>query len=188
MTIDEKLDNFYSLTIEDATEQSNKIIEEYKNSLDKILEDYEADKRRKAQIDLRLESEHCLREKNRVLSLEQLAIRKKINEKTKILVDNLFEDIKIKVEHFMTTPEYDALLISQINTAKSFAKGEAFTLYINSSDASKKASFESKTGVPLTISEIPFIGGTRAVISSKNVLIDNSFSTKLEEQKKSFKL
>jgi len=42
------------------------------------------------------------------------------------------------------------------------------------------------TQCDIRISQYPFLGGTRAVIISKNVLIDNSFETKLKEAGENF--
>ena len=38
----------------------------------------------------------------------------------------------------------------------------------------------------LTISAMPFLGGVRAVIPEKNILIDNSFETLLNEERENF--
>ena len=38
----------------------------------------------------------------------------------------------------------------------------------------------------IRVSQYPFLGGTRAVIASKNILIDNSFETKLKEAEQDF--
>ena len=40
--------------------------------------------------------------------------------------------------------------------------------------------------VTLTISAMPFLGGVRAVIPEKNILIDNSFETLLNEERENF--
>ncbi len=88
----------------------------------------------------------------------------------------------------MKTSEYTDLLCTQIKNAVDFAKGDAITLYINPSDADKKSMLEERTGASLTVSNRDFIGGTRAVIPSHSILIDNSFFTRLEEAKSSFTL
>ena len=49
-----------------------------------------------------------------------------------------------------------------------------------------KASLEQKLSVTLTISAMPFLGGVRAVIPEKNILIDNSFETLLNEERENF--
>ena len=43
-----------------------------------------------------------------------------------------------------------------------------------------------KLSVTLTISAMPFLGGVRAVIPEKNILIDNSFETLLNEERENF--
>ena len=50
------------------------------------------------------------------------------------------------------------------------------------SDADKKEALEIKTGTELTVSAMDFGGGVRAVIRSRNILIDESFVTKLEQE------
>jgi vacuolar-type H+-ATPase subunit E/Vma4 len=89
---------------------------------------------------------------------------------------------------FIKTPGYDDLLCTQIKNAANFAHGDMITVYINPSDENKIKTLEEKTGVSLTVSDRDFIGGTRAVIPSRSILIDNSFLTKLEEAKSSFTL
>ena len=44
-----------------------------------------------------------------------------------------------------------------------------------------------ETGVPLTVSEESFLGGIRAAIPHKNILIDNSFQEGLNTLRREFK-
>ena len=88
--------------------------------------------------------------------------------------------------NFTSTHEYNDMLIRQIREAKEFAKEDEIIIYIDPSDTSRLAGLEMATGVGLTISQYSFLGGTRAVIPSKNILIDNSFQTKLAEAKEAF--
>lgn len=188
MTLDEKLDNFYKSAINDATNKSEQIIDEYKESLNKIFEEHKSDAVRKANLDLQIEKDNYIRERNKNLSIESIKIKRNISEKNNQLVEILFEDVSKKLEAFMKTPEYTSLLIKQIKEAKQFARGEEITIYINPSDESKKAELEAATDAALTISSYSFMGGTRAVIPSKNILIDNSFQNKMDEIKDKFTL
>ena len=63
---------------------------------------------------------------------------------------------------------------------------DKLTLYLDPSDEAHKASLEQKLSVTLTISAMPFLGGVRAVIPEKNILIDNSFETLLNEERENF--
>lgn len=188
MTLDEKLHVFYDSTIADATKQSEEILEEYKASLDKIYEDYKKEAEEKAAFTLEAESQKLIQEKNKILSVKNLDFKRQLNEKTEELKNILFEEIKSRLLSFMKTEEYTALLIKQINLALDFAKGDKMTIYINPSDEGRKKVLEEKTGFLLTVSSIDFMGGTRAVIHERNILIDRSFSTRLSEEKEVFSL
>ena len=63
-----------------------------------------------------------------------------------------------------------------------FCRNDELTIYINPTDEKKRSDLEDATRVHLTISTEDFRGGVRAVIRSRNILIDNSFSTQLKEQ------
>ncbi|BBF44587.1 V-type ATP synthase subunit E [Lachnospiraceae bacterium KM106-2] len=186
MKLDAKLDHFYDSVIEDATNQATAIVNDYKNSLKNIYDTQKADELRKARLTLRVETDHLIREKNKTLSAENTEIRKEISLKTIQLKDELFDDIKDKLIHFMKTEAYTQLLIKQIKEAINFSREDPIIIYINSSDAAQKQLLELETGISLKISTIDFIGGSRAVIHSKNILIDNSFLTKLAEEKERF--
>ena len=60
------------------------------------------------------------------------------------------------------------------------------TIYINPTDEDKKAELEERTGASLTVSREDFIGGIRAVIHAKNILIDHSFKASLAEEYEKF--
>ncbi len=188
MTLDEKLDHFYSSVIDSATKQNIEIVEEYKKTLQKNYEERKDAALRKAEANFRMASDHIIRERNRRLSAEAMEIRRKVLEKTAEISDRVFAEVKQKLTEFMNTLEYDDLLCTQIKNAIGFAQGDIITVYINPSDEKKIKTLEEKTGISLTVSDRDFIGGTRAVIPSRSILIDNSFLTKLEEAKSSFTL
>mgnify|MGYP007019922630 CR=1 FL=1 len=62
------------------------------------------------------------------------------------------------------------------------------TIYLNPSDEEKRSSLEDATGIHLTISAEDFTGGIRAVIRSRNILIDHSFKTALQNEYDQFML
>ncbi|MDK2808533.1 MAG: V/A-type H+/Na+-transporting ATPase subunit [Clostridiales bacterium] len=188
MTIEEKLRVFYDTTIADATKQSEEIIKEYKLSLEKIYEDHKREVEEKATYTLSAECQKLVQEKNKDLSLQALEYKRLLSEKVESLKKILFDDIQTRLISYMQTEDYTNLLIHQVTEASKYAKQDEITIYINASDADKKEVIEEKTGTSVTISSIDFIGGTRAVIHSKNILIDRSFSSLFEEEKEQFTL
>lgn len=188
MNLDEKLDNFYNCAIDDATTQSIKMLESYEQSLKVMCEEKKKSLIKQAEEKIRSESENLIREKNRNLSSESLKIKRILNEKSKEKVKFLFLDVEKKLTNYMQTPEYQAFLVKKINEAIEFAKDDELTIYINSSDAHLKTALEDATRVNITISNIDFMGGIRCVVPDRHILIDNSFMSKLREEKMNFKL
>lgn len=186
MTLDEKIELFSKAVIDSATKQNVEIVHQYQESLQKIYDEHKQNSFKKAEAAYLAESENLIREKNRSLSSEAIKIKRKISEKTSELTDKLFQDVALKLDEYMKTPEYFDLLTTQITKAKTFARDDEIIIYINPSDEGLKQLLEENTGVKLTVSSRNFYGGTRAVIHSKNILIDNSFLTKLSEAKSSF--
>ena len=64
--------------------------------------------------------------------------------------------------------------------------GEDLKIYINPSDADKKEWLEERTGMTLTVSKENFVGGVRAVVKGRNVLIDHAYKGALEEEFQDF--
>lgn len=186
MTIDQKLQHFLELSIQDATDQGNSLLSEYKASEDAIFESYKEQALKQAAAQIEIEKEKARREINKELSKQQLHIKRKISRKQAELKDILFEEVKELLDTYLSSPEYTTLLLEQINKAKQFAGNTDMILYIDPRDTDKKEMLESQTGVTLTISEYSFLGGTRAVIESKNILIDNSFEQKFKKAKENF--
>jgi vacuolar-type H+-ATPase subunit E/Vma4 len=153
-----------------------------------MLKDHKEAMQRKTASLLEIESGKLVQEKNRRMAVENLDYRRRLNEKTDELKEVLFTEVSQKLSDYMKTPDYEECLKKQITEALAFARGDKMTIYINPSDEEKKRALEKATGATLTVSATDFIGGTRAVISERNILIDRSFLTKIEEEKDSFAL
>lgn len=186
MTLNEKLDNFYTSVIDSATAQSVEIIEEYQTTLKKIYDERKDAATKRSINTYRVETDNILREKNRKLSQETLDVKRKVLERTEELTNKLFADAETKLNAFMKTPEYLEHLKNRIKEAYDFARGDEIIIYINPSDAAHISMLEKETGIKLTVSNRDFIGGIRAVITSRTILIDHSYLTKLSEAKSSF--
>lgn len=186
MTTEEKLKYFSDVTIENASNNSAKIIDDYTASLNKIFEDHKIDATRQAELQVKLGTAQLEKDKNKELSKEQLLLKKELNKRQDHLKEKLFIEVGYLLEEYMSSRAYQDLLIEQINAAKEFAKDADITIYIDPADSGKLASLITATNTQIHLSEHSFMGGTKAIIDSKNILIDYSFETKLKEAKESF--
>lgn len=187
MTIEEKLQHFYSVSVEKAQADAQQAIEEHKAHLEQMYEEHKAIGRQNAEAEVKAETENVRREVNKVLSTEQIHLKKEWSQKQEELKETLFADIKKKIEAFKETPEYDGYLLKRIKEVLDFAAGDETKIYLSAEDGGRRDSLEEKSGAKLLISEDAFMGGIRAQIPAKNILIDNSFVENLAAMRKEFK-
>ena len=181
MNIEEKLQHFMDASMLCADQKYKKIVDDYKLKLDQAFEDHKTEATRKSQIQEKAAVEAIHRDFRKQQAKEQMNLKREISLKLDELKKQLFEEVSTMLESYKQTPAYYALLLSQIQDAKSVAHGEDIKIYIDPKDASYLERLEADSQSHLTISEYSFMGGIRAVISSRNILIDNSFQSKLED-------
>lgn len=187
MTIDEKLQHFYEVSLEEAKEDAAHAIQEHKHHLAEKLEEHKQAGRQNAEAEIKAETEHVRREVNKALSAEQITLKRDWSRKQEELKEALFSEVKTKIQQFITTAEYDEYLCRRITEAVKFAEDDEIQIFLSSGDREKVNELAQKTGVPLQVSTVDFLGGIRAEIPQKNILIDNSFSANMEALCREFK-
>ena len=187
MTIEEKLQHFYDSSIEEAYQEASQMIEEHKKNLDAMLSEHKKSRRQSAEAEVKAEAENARREVNKALSAQQLMIKRNWTKKQNELKDKLFAEVQNLLEDFVKTPEYDSYLCRKIKDAQDFAGEDELHIYLTPSDSSRLESISQKTGAELRLADEEFIGGIRAIIPGKNILIDNSFREAFLACKKNLK-
>lgn len=187
MTIEEKLQHFYDSSIEEAYQEASQMIEEHKKNLDAMLSEHKRSRRQSAEAEVKAEAENARREVNKALSAQQLMIKRNWTKKQNELKDKLFAEVQNLLEDFVKTPEYDSYLCRKIKDAQDFAGEDELHIYLTPSDSSRLESISQKTGAAVRLADEEFIGGIRAIIPGKNILIDNSFREAFLACKKEFK-
>lgn len=162
------------------------MIIEHTAALEKIKNEHMDAKKRQSALQIKTETESLKRANNMTLSKEQLRIKRNITKKHNELKEKLFVEIKTLLEDYMATPAYDQLLIHQIQDICKIAGEGKVIIYLDPADSSKQFSLGAATNIQLSLSEYSFMGGTRAVLEDRHILIDNSFETKLAEAKAEF--
>ena len=187
MTIDEKLQHFYEISVEEAKEDAARAIQEHKEYLAQMLEEHKSSRIQSAEAEVRAEAGHVRREVNKALSAEQLTLKRDWSQKQEELKTDLFAKVRKKLELFMSTPEYTEFLCRQVKKVKEFAGEDQVEISLSREDKDLAGKVSQETGVPLTVSEESFLGGIRAAIPHKNILIDNSFQEGLNTLRREFK-
>ena len=175
MTLEEKITHLRTTSMEEARAESNAIIDSYRDALEKVFEDHKIEAKRQMQTRIKAETVNAM-------ARAQLDLKRRQGRIQQELKDKIFEEAYALVNDYMKTAEYDDFLLRCIHNAIVFANGEEMTIYLNPSDEEKRSSLEDATGIHLTISAEDFTGGIRAVIRSRNILIDHSFKTALRNE------
>ena len=176
MTIDEKLSHFYDVTIEDAQAKAAGILEEHRKALAQMTEKHKADSQENAQVQIKAETANARREINKALSAEQLTIKRDWTKKQNELKEKLFAEVKTQLENFRNTPDYPAYLESKIKEALDFAEQDKINIYLSPEDSALLPDLVERTKAFITVSAEDFLGGIKATIPHKNILIDHSFA------------
>lgn len=186
MTTEEKLKHFHEASINSAYEKSTIAISDYKDVLEKKYNEHKAFKLKKAENEIKQETDNIIRKNNDKYSHAHNYIKMELTVKTKEITDKIFDELIMMLNEYKKTDDYKKLLIHQITSVRTYARwGEEQTIYIEASDIAYKDELEKQTNCTLTVSEESFIGGIQAVVN-QNVLIDNSFLSKINELRENF--
>ncbi|SHJ54363.1 V-type ATP synthase subunit E [Hespellia stercorisuis] len=182
MTLEEKIEHLQASSMEEARAESNAIIDAHREALEKLFEDHKEEALRQAETRIKAETVNAKQQLNKAMSKSQIELKRQQGQIQQDLKDQLFDEVRAKTVEFMKTEAYDDLLVAWIKDALSFAGGEAITIYINPSDERKQSDLRDATGVSIMISREDFMGGIRAVLRGRNILIDHSFKTSIENE------
>lgn len=182
MTLEEKLEHLQALSIEEARAEGNAIIDNYRKALEKVLEDHKAEALKQSEIRVKTESVNAKQQVNQAMAKAQLDLKRKQSRIQQELKEKIFDEVENMVKEFMKTDEYEDYLIKCIRKDVKFAGDDNIVIYINPSDENRRSDLQDATRALLRISNEDFIGGVRAIIKSRNILIDNSFKTLLANE------
>lgn len=182
MTLEEKIEHLQAVSMEEARAEGNSIIDTYRAALEKVLNDHKEEALMQSQTRIKAETVNARQQLNQATAKAQLELKRKQGKIQQELKDKIFEETMTLVQDYMKTEAYEDFLVKCIRKAVEFADGEAMTIYINPSDEQKRSDLEDACRIKLTVSAEDFIGGVRAVIRGRNILIDNSFKTQLRNE------
>ena len=189
MTTEEKLGHFYEHAVNAAQKEAEQRIQQHREALDRLFEEHKEVKKRQAIAELEDEKEQLKRDQNKVLSGRQLLIKRQHSSRLQEMQNQIFREVTEKLNAFRATPEYVDYLCAKIREAATYVNsGEEIEYYMDASDSELIPAVEAKTGVTIQTSYEPIVGGLRAGIAARNLLIDFSFASALEDEQEAFQL
>ena len=181
MTVDEKITRLQESAMQEARSKGNAIVEQHKKALTHVFEQHKAEALIQADTRIKAEKTSVKQQLGMANSKAALELKRELGAAQKRLKKQLFKEVEEKLSAYMKTEKYQDLLVKYIEKAVAYSDRGEMTIY-----ADKKAYLEEKTGFTLSISKEDFIGGIRAVIPERNILVDYAFKGALEREYQKF--
>jgi vacuolar-type H+-ATPase subunit E/Vma4 len=181
MTTEEKLQKFEETCLDEAKDRAKRVLADYRQGLETTFSKHQEDAARRAELRVAKETEQIDREARKETAEHEIEARRKISHVQEELKDMLFTELRNRLADFMATEDYLRYLDSCVRHCMEFAGGEPVRIYFDPSDTDKIQRISLQNSADIIVSRYSFGGGMRAVIPSKNILIDHSFDTVVEE-------
>lgn len=186
MTIEEKMEHFRSISLESAYNKSAESLSSYKASLDDELAIHKENATLLSEESKRARMNQVKANSKKELASAQMLIKKQITNKQSELKSKVFESVRGKLIVYRKTPEYVKQLENQIDKIIKEYGDLNITIYIDPEDSHLLNGLNESFNVNIEVYKKEFLGGTRTIVPEKNILIDNSFKTRLIEEQEQF--
>ena len=115
------------------------------------------------------------------MSKKQIEFRREYADKQDELKRKLYEAVVKKLEDYKKSEDYLKSLEKHIDAGKEFAGECQITFFVDASDSDKIEQLKEYAGTEVCLDDKALIGGIRAKVPEKNVLIDESFVARLND-------
>lgn len=176
------------ISIQAAEQQASDIMDKYKAGLDEMFENHKKLYSKSAKETLKTKKTIIERNFRKERSDKETELKRQLTSANQMYKEKIFDEVNKLLNDFKSSSEYFNYLCDRIKYAIDFADGDEIEIYIDPDDSSLKDKLESALHSAININESSFIGGIRAIIPSKNILIDETFESKLSELKENYRI
>lgn len=99
------------------------------------------------------------------------------------IVESVFADAKAQLLEFTDTDDYIGYIKKSVAEMAEYFKDNEFTVYIKESDCSKKSEIQSVASINIEVDNSIEIGGIKGFCKKLSILIDDTFDSKLEDER-----
>ena len=188
MDLEDKFAYFETQVNKQAQDIIDEQVNQYRATLQKDYDEFV--KNTNQEFDAKFENakKNMRKELNKNISQSQIHLQRDLYLQEEKLKKTLFAEFNDAIQNYMQTDEYRNQLVVMINNLKDYAEKnrEELVVYINHSDQGMYEILLEETNANIQISDREFLGGVRGVLKDRQVLIDYSFSTLLENVEDSF--
>ena len=188
MDLEDKFAYFETQVNKQAQDIIDEQVNQYRATLQKDYDEFVKNTNQEFDAKFVNAKKDMRKELNKNIAQSQIHLQRDLYLQEEKLKKKLFAEFNDAIQNYMQTDEYRNQLVVMINNLKDYAEKnrEELVVYINHSDQGMYEVLLEETNANIQISDREFLGGVRGVLKDRQVLIDYSFSTLLENVEDSF--
>lgn len=186
MTLEEKLARFSETLAKETQKQSDKAVDDYKRTLEKNLKLHKEEAIRHADLQVSHAYSSAKKDKIKFLANAKLNIKRTIKKRSNELKEKLYSETLEELIKFKSSDKYLYLINNMIKKIDAYSKNEDVIILIDKSDIDIKDKIQSLTNHKVDINSTSIIGGICGYIPKNKVLLNLSFSDRLNIEIENF--
>ncbi len=184
MNVKEKINVFSQLAIKEAEGKRDDMMAQINDEFEAACREYERDARKAAESDIREQQFRLEKKKHKEILAAKADVKKSIYELQSQLIDELFSKVEMNLGIYVETEDYVKGLLNDIRKL-SLKYRSAIELYVCARDTVHAEKIKELPNITI-MTDDSLIGGFRAVIPDKGLLVDCSYSSRLDSLKTNF--
>ncbi|MHA6647189.1 V-type ATP synthase subunit E [Aerococcus urinae] len=186
MKLEEKMAYFKDQVTQQSQSEIDQQINQYRLTLEDDYQKFQEQTDETYAHRLVNEKEALRKENNKAISQIQINQQRELFLTEENMKLTLFQTFTKQIEDYQKNEAYIEQLKKMLKNIQAYAGREKYDLYIDENDSHLRSQLESYASHPIIISDRPFMGGIRAVLRERQILVDYSFLTFLDRLKENF--
>lgn len=186
MKLEEKMAYFKDQVTQQSQAEIDQQINQYRQTLEDDYQKFQEQTDETFAHRLVNEKEALRKENNKAISQIQINQQRELFLTEENMKLTLFQTFTKQIESYQNSEAYIEQLKKMLKNIQAYAGREKYDLYIDENDSHLRSQLESYASHPIIISDRPFMGGIRAVLRERQILVDYSFLTFLDRLKGNF--
>ncbi|MGX7441437.1 V-type ATP synthase subunit E [Aerococcus urinae] len=186
MKLEEKMAYFKDQVTQQSQAEIDQQINQYRQTLEDDYQKFQEQTDETYAHRLVNEKEALRKENNKAISQFQINQQRELFLTEENMKLTLFQTFTKQIESYQKSEAYIEQLKKMLKNIQAYAGREKYDLYIDENDSHLRSQLESYASHPIIISDRPFMGGIRAVLRERQILVDYSFLTFLDRLKENF--
>ncbi|MCY3036109.1 MULTISPECIES: hypothetical protein [Aerococcus] len=186
MKLEEKMAYFKDQVTQQSQAEIDQQINQYRQTLEDDYQKFQEQTDETFAHRLVNEKEALRKENNKAISQIQINQQRELFLTEENMKLTLFQTFTKQIESYQKSEAYIEQLKKMLKNIQAYAGREKYDLYIDENDSHLRSQLESYASHPIIISDRPFMGGIRAVLRERQILVDYSFLTFLDRLKENF--